>query len=107
MSANNHVVYVENIRALLGCTSLAAEIVCETLRRERLFTRHTAYLCPNDDRVLLEIAEGDQTLPESPARLACEVCEGLEREPHEFKLGECHAITFYRLDVGQISAVTV
>ncbi len=86
-------IYVENVRAFFGIPFSVATWLCDMAVREGYFERCTALLCPNDERVLSEVCDGDSF---SPSQVSCTVCEALELTS-VFEARECRKIPFYRL----------
>ncbi len=90
-------IYVENVRAFLAISRSAAEELCEIAHQRGWLTKHLAYLCPNDDRILFEWND-DATLQQW---LACEVCEAMERDQFVFESGNCATMVLYRMPGGR------
>lgn len=86
-------IYVENVRAFFGVSTRIAKMLCDVAVHVGLFIRCTAYLCPNDHRVLAEDCNDTDFGHEL---LSCSICEANELDPSSFGADECEKLTYYR-----------
>jgi len=88
-------IYVENIRAFFNIPTRLARWLCNLAVNEGSFEHYYVVICPNEEceRVIVEVAENEKV----PTQIACEVCEGLGRDPYEFPGSGCMVMDAYRL----------
>ena len=86
-------IYIENVRAFFGIPFPVARGWCELAVNQGVFERRIALLCPQCQRVLVEVANEHDI----PKLVTCTLCEGNECERYEFAGSELPRMTLYRL----------
>lgn len=80
------VIYVENLRAQLGCTTDWAKTVLEIDVSLGILERHSRLKCPGCSRLLSPV-EGDI--------VSCDVCEMNEEQEYTFRSSDCDVVEYY------------
>lgn len=88
-------IYVENIRSFFNVTYGIAKFFCESAVRQGVFNRRIGYMCPNDNRIIMYAAPGE----EISDTVVCHICEADGKEECEFKIEEVPTIEVYSLVV--------